>query len=217
MQSAAEYLHRTASAVRKLFEGIDSYLGALKQAVPPIFVSSGANRAQADAEFEGWKNRHDAEIKAALQAQRDYFAQSFALATLCGSVLQVAAKAVENFSRNDTVPPDWSALIKPEHKATRYCIGKPVRGVPLGLVLLAGRNQHMHFGDEPLREPNIAIFRRLATYHTTIEEPGYRDPAFDLDNKTLISFAHNITALIGWRGYESYETDMRELLTLPAR
>lgn len=216
MQSAAEYLDRTASAVRKLFEGIDSYLSVLKQAVPPVFVSSNGNRAQADAEFDVWRNRHDAEIRAALQAQRDYFAQSFALATLCGSVLQVAAKGVENFSKNATVPAEWSALIKPEHKAARYCIGEPVRGVPLGLVLLAGRNQHMHFGDEPLREPNVAIFERLATYYPAKEDRDYRDPAFDLTNKILTSFAHNITALIGWRSYEAYEGDMRELLHVHA-
>lgn len=216
MQSAAEYLDRTASAVRNLFEGIDSYLAVLRRAVPPVFVSSSANRAQADAEFETWRKRHDAEIKAALEAQRDYFAQSFALATLCGSVLQVAAKGIENFSRNDVVPAEWSVLIKPEHKAARYCIGKPVRGVPLGLVLLAGRNQHMHFGEDPLREPNVAVFRRLATHYTAKEDPDYRDPAFDLENKVLTSFAHNITALIGWRAYDAYETDMRELLAVQA-
>jgi hypothetical protein len=214
MQTAVEYLDRTASAVRKLFEGIDSYLAVLTRAVPPVFVGSGANRAQADAEFEAWKARHDLEIRAALQAQRDYFAESFALATLCGSVLQVAAKGIETFSKNDAVPPDWSGLVKSKHKAARYCIGKPVRGVPLGLVLLAGRNQHMHFGEEPLHEPNVEVFKRLATYHTIQDDPDYRDPAFDLENKNLTSFAHNITALIGWRGYESYEHDMRELLAV---
>lgn len=216
MQSAAEYLDRTASAVRNLFDGIDSYLAVLRRAVPPVFVSSSANRALADAEFETWRKRHDSEIKAALDAQRDYFAQSFALATLCGSVLQVAAKGVENFSKSQAVPPEWSALIKPEHKAARYCIGKPVRSVPLGLVVLAGRNQHMHFGDDPLREPNVTVFQRLATYYTAKDDPDYRDPAFDLENKILTSFAHNITALIGWRAYEAYDADMRELLGVQA-
>ena len=212
MHSSTEYLDRTASAVRKLFEGIDSYHEILRKAVPPIFVSSTGNRLQAEAEFESWKKRHEAEIKTALQAQRDYFAQSFALATLCGSVLQVAAKGIEKFSKNSAVPPEWFGMIKPDHKASRYCISRLVRGVPLGLVILAGRNQHMHFGDEPLREPNVAVFQRLATYYTLKDDPDYRDPAFDLENKILTSFAHNITALLGWRSYHAYEADMRALL-----
>lgn len=194
MRSADEYLNRTASAVKKLFEGIDSYTSRLKETVPPIFISSGANRGQADAEFEVWKKRHDAEIKASLQAQRDYFAESFALATLCGSVLQVAAKGFEQFSVNTVAPPEWAGVIK--GKYARYCVGRPVRAVPLGLVVLAGRNQHAHFGEEPLREPNVTVFDRLAAFQAPPDEPQYRDPAFDLNNKALVSFAHNITALL---------------------
>lgn len=210
MQSGAEYLQRTASAVKKLFEGIESYTAGLKRAVPPVFLSSAASQAQRDAEFEAWRERHDAEIKAALQAQRDYFAESFALATLCGSVLHVAAKGVEQFSTAAEIPPDWAPVIKGGH--ARYCVGRQVYGVPIGLIILAGRNQHAHFGEEPLRDPNVTIFRRLATFHTRASEPEYRDPAFDLDNKALVSFAHNITALLGWRSFEAYEKDLRSLV-----
>src|SRR5690606_23542809 len=69
VETAADYLKRTESAARKLFEGIESYLERLQRAVPPVFVSSGANRQQADVELEAWKKRHDAEIKASLAAQ----------------------------------------------------------------------------------------------------------------------------------------------------
>lgn len=211
MQSGTEYLERTASAVKKLFEGVESYTAGLERAVPPVFVSSGSDRAQADAEFETWRRRHDAEIKAAFQAQRDYFAETIALATLCGSVLQVAAKALEQYSTAVAVPGDWAQVIKGKH--ARYCVGRQVYGVPIGLVILAGRNQHMHFGEEPLREPNVTIFERLATFHTRASDPAYRDPAFDLDNKALVSFAHNITALLGWRSFDAYGRDLRALVT----
>ena len=212
MESAAEYLKRTESASRKLFEGIESYIGGLQRAVPPVFVSSSPNPQQAEAEFKAWERRHETEIAASLQAQRDYFAESFALATLCGSVLQIAAKGIENFSRNETIPHDWAGLIKPGQKVVRYCIGRVERSVPLGLIILAGRNQQMHFGDEPLREPNVTIFARLASFGTPDGDEAVRDPAFDLANKNLVSFAHNITALIGWRSFDTYQRDLRELL-----
>lgn len=38
-----------------------------------------------------------------------------------------------------------------------------------------------------------------------------RDPAFDLGNLRLVSFAHNITALIGWRSFDDYQRALREL------
>lgn len=158
METAADYLERTESAARKLFEGIESYLERLQRAVPPVFVSSGANRQQADVELEAWKKRHDTEIKASLAAQREYFAG------------------------------------------------------PLGLVILAGRNQHMHFGETQLWEPNLTVFERLAIYHDRNTDPAVRDPAFDLGNSRLVSFAHNIAALIGWRSFDDYQRDLRELL-----
>lgn len=210
METAADYLKRTESAARKLFEGIDSYLERLQRAVPPVFVSSGANRQQADVELEAWKKRHDAAIKASLAAQREYFAESFALATLCGSVLQVAAKALEQYSTNTVVPEEWAPVVKAKH--ARYCIGGPVRCVPLGLVILAGRNQHMLFGEAQLWEPNLTVFERLAIYHDRNTDRAVRDPAFDLGNPRLVSFAHNITALIGWRSFDNYQRDLRELL-----
>ena len=82
----------------------------------------------------------------------------------------------------------------------------------LGLIILAGRNQHMHFGDEPLRDPNVSIFARLASFGSMGGDETVHDPAFDLENKNLVSFAHNITALIGWRSFGNYQRDLRELL-----
>ncbi len=88
--------------------------------------------------------------------------------------------------------------------------------MPIGLVIYAGRNQHIHFEDQNLREPNVEVFRRLATNH------GYGkggttpvvDPAFHLGTESITSFANNITALIEWRSVEAYETDMRKLLEI---
>src|SRR3990167_6929857 len=99
-------------------------------------------------------------------------------------------------------------------RSVPFCTGRLVRGVPLGLIVYAGRNQHTHFEDQNLREPNVEVFRRLAMYHGLgkADKQSVVDPAFHLDTESITSFAHNITALIEWRSLDAYESDMRQLL-----
>ncbi len=214
MQSASEYLKRTESAVRKLFEGIDAYTAGIERARMPVFVSSTLDKTKLDAELDAWITENAAAIEAARAAQRDYFAESFALATLCGAVLQVAAKGLERFSTNTAIPEDWVDVIKAKHSAVRYCIGRRVRHVPLGLIIYAGRNQHVHFGEGKLNKINTTVFARLAIHHGRNNDPTIRDPAFDLSNSLLVSFAHNVTALVDWRSYDAYERDLAALLAV---
>jgi hypothetical protein len=215
MQSAADYLDRTRSAAAKLFEGIDTYLALLRQH-STTFVTSHTNQNDFQRQYDAWYETNRSDIQAAREAQKQYLGESFAQATLCGSILQIAAKAIECYSKNTTIPEDWKSLIKPEAKPASFCTGRIVRGVPLGLVVYAGRNQHIHFEDQNLREPNVEVFRRLAKNHgygKGSTEPVI-DPAFHLGTESINSFANNITALIGWRSVEAYETDMRKLLEI---
>lgn len=208
MRSAAEYIGRTESAVRRFFETIDSYVSVLRGARVPVLVTE---RQASPAELDAWLIENADALKAVREAQRQYFDEAFALATTCGSVLQVAAKAFELFSSNGTVPSEWAGVVRSKYAC--YCVGRLARRVPLGLIVLAGRNQHMHFLDaKPLREPNVAVFERLTIYHGRSTDPTIRDAAFDLTSKMLVSFAHNITALLGWRSYGAYEKDMKETL-----
>ena len=46
----------------------------------------------------------------------------------------------------------------------------------------------------------------------TDTEESFKDPAFDLENTVLINFSSNITALLGWRNYEAYYSDMKLLI-----
>ena len=91
-----------------------------------------------------------------------------------------------------------------------YCIGRRVREVPLGLVIVAGRNQYNHIDDNDLRDPNVTVFEWLATRHGY--GAGIRDPGFDLSAGLVWNYPSNLTSLIGWRNYEAYESDMRSLL-----
>lgn len=213
MQTAAEYLDKTRSAAAKLFEGIDTYLSLLRQH-STTFVTSYTSQEDLQSQYDAWYKANRANIKTELEAQKQYLGESFAQATLCGSILQLAAKAIECYSKNTEIPKDWESLIKPGTKPVPFCTGKLVRGVPLGLVIYAGRNQHVHFEDQTLREPNVEVFRRLAMNHGygRVSTEPVVDPAFHLGTESIDSFANNITALIGWRSVEAYEADMRTLL-----
>lgn len=212
METLEEYIKRTESAVRKLFEGIDEYTSILRRHRLPVFLSEYGDDAAFQSKYEAWLVENKSAIQKKLKAEREYLSEAFAQGTLCGALLQVAAKAIECYSENDVIPEGWGEFIRPKNKSVRFCIGRNIRGVPLGLVIYAARNQHTHFEDSELREPNREVFRRLAENHGLRSEEPFVDPAFDLTNKRLVSYASNCTALMEWRNYSSYEADIRALL-----
>lgn len=214
MQTATEYLDKTESATRKLFEGVESYIAILESSPFPIFSTWYSNDSDLDRQLANWAEDNKEQIAASIQAQRTFTAQSFAQATLCGSILQVAAKALECYSTNQEVPADWQQAVSPGTRAARFCIGRRVRKIPLGLIIYAGRNQHMHFEDQTLRDPNVSVFDRLALNHEYPTDTPFRDPAFDLSTTIVVSMSNNITGLIGWRSYEAYMHDMHLLLNI---
>lgn len=214
MESAEQYISKTESAVRMLFGGIESYLLILKRNRLSGFSSRYGNDADFREKYDLWAQENEEEIQASLASQRHYLAESFAQGTLCGAILQVAAKAIECYSENEVVPHDWHDLIGPNSRAAPFCIGRDIRGVPAGLVIYAARNQHTHFEEVNLREPNVEVFRRLAANHGINSHDPFLDPAFDLERKALVSYASNCTGLLGWRNYSSYESDMRKLLNV---
>ena len=210
MQSAADYLLRTESAVRILFAGVDSYLNILRKVTGVTFVTGEPYGSKQDAEFAAWQVENAERLAAARVAEREFIGEAFALDTLCGSILQVASKALELYGSNDTVPSSLPATLRPHH--AKFCVGRAIRTVPLGLVVYAARNQHTHFNDNALLEPSASVFHLLATAHGYGKGQLVVDPAFDLKNESLISFASNVTSLIGWRSYEKYYADMRAML-----
>ena len=108
------------------------------------------------------------------------------------------------------MPAAFSNIVRPSSVAVKYCIGRDIRGVPIGLVIYAGRNQYNHVDDGQLRQPNVAIFEKLATGHTYGD--GIRDPDFDLQNGLVWNYVSNVISIMGWRTYDDYEKDMRSLL-----
>ena len=190
METAAEYLDKTESAVKILFDGIDAYSEVLRN-----------EHVQLAAE-------NPEKFQAAFEAQRRFVAEYFALATLCGAVLQIAAKAIECYSKVDGVPEDCQDSFSGP-KIRLFCIGRRVHDVPIGLVIYAGRNQAIHFNDEKPHQASEKIFRRLSVGNSSIKNKDLLDPSFNLSNPNLTIFADNITRLLGWRSFHEYDEDMR--------
>lgn len=207
METPSEYLEKTDSAIRHLFWGISTYLERLKIVVNPLQVSVEVWGPAQNAEYEHWHMENAEAIEAARRAEEDFIAESFALGTLAGAVLQVAEKALELYGKGIEIPEEWRSV---KSVKARFCCGRLVRGVPLGLIVHAARNQHAHYADKALREPNRTVFERLATEHGNPTDA--RDPAFDLSNPALSTFATNVTGLIKWRTHEQYLHDMRDML-----
>jgi hypothetical protein len=208
MDTAREYIEKTRSAAQSLITGIDRYLDVLRGSPNPVLVESYAS----DAARDSWLRDNRLPINAAMTAQRIFVSEAFAMANLSGALLQIAAGGIRMYSLNQFVPQSVSTLNLGE-SLRAYCVGRLVRGVPLGLIVYAGRNQYNHFDDDALREPNSAIFERLATGHGIASEEPFRDPAYDLSNpRRPLCLANNVTALIEWRNYARYEADMKTML-----
>ncbi len=210
METPQEFLSRTESAVQHLFNDIDAYIQILRDAPSPVLVGSYPSEEDHQAALHKWIDENQEQIQQSLAAERQFLSQKYALAILCGSVLQIAWMAIRLYSRNNNVPADFADVINPGTAAAPYCIGRRVRSVPIGLVIYAGRNQYNHADDEHLREPSPTIFERLATNHAYGE--GVRDPAFDLSQRFVWNYSSNITSILGWRTYDAYHDDMRILL-----
>ncbi|WP_405119691.1 hypothetical protein [Pseudomonas leptonychotis] len=210
MHTAAEYLEKTESATRKLFDAIEMYLETLRAGIGPTFITSKLYGPEQDLEFQAWRTLNTDALTKAKIARTEFIAESFALNTICGAILQIAEKGLEIYSNNAEIPDYWKTIIK--RNQAKFCVGRTIRNTPLGLIVYAARNQHTHFNDNQLREPSSSVFKNLSESH------GYKstaaDPAFDLQNPSNLSYASNVTSLIDWRSFEQYENDMRNMLNI---
>jgi len=209
---AFTYIKETEPAARQLFESRAYYRKILEEMPKPVFVSSTSfeNKAAWDREFSEWYEANKAEVEESRAKSREYFGLYFSNATLCGSIIQIASMAVELFSQNHQVPESCQRLVKPGQKAAKYCIGREVHGLPVGIVIYAARNQYNHWDDARPHKITKAIFEALALGHGHGPE---RDPAFDLANPSLEIYSHNVLGLLEWSSYDAYEQDIRALIT----
>lgn len=216
INSAEEYLKKTERAVVKIFEGVDTYFEILQNSRPPIYVGDAGDTLNQKPDYKNWVVANRNAIQSSLKTQREFSVESFALATLYGSLLQIAWMGIQWFSKTQEIPEALPEALYPlmqsRKELIKFCIGRKVRRVPIGLLIYAGRNQYNHMDDKKLSDLNTTIFNLLALGYEDVMEQSPKDPAFDLESVILINFSSNITTLLEWRNYKSYYTDMYSLI-----
>ena len=208
-QTIDEYLRRTRSASEHLFEALASYVRILDDNEPPIFSFWG----DAEEAYREWQKEHKEEIERSLEAQHEYVAEFVAMNAICGAILQMAFHAFIMCSSNTVVPAELAGIVKPDTRAVQFCVGRSIRRVPLGLVVYAGRNQHMHMEDATFNTVTEHVLAELR------DNPPERDMSalvvsdcFVVNQAEGKSQAKAFVDVLLWRDREAYERDLRSVL-----
>jgi hypothetical protein len=200
--AAQAYLNSTEPAVQHLFEGLNSY-DTMK--LPSI---------QQYVDKTGLVKMTKEENESFLKSYQDFFALEFARATLAGSILQVAYLGLK---QNSPGPDDAAACakfsIQSGSAVERFCRGRQVHGIPIGLLIYAGRVQYNHWEDgEPSGTVAKSVFQELIwAYYDNLSF----DMAYELNYPSARPVSHYIVRLeLNWRSYDDYLTDMKTLLEI---
>ena len=206
--SGESYLKLTESASRHLFDGLAYYVNTLKQV---------------DWRDLGFRSASpETQVEASREHER-WVGYEFASGVLCGGILQLADTGLQVGSQNTAVPTSCSDL--DPTKMAKYFVGREVCGLPLGVIVHAGRNQFAHWNDEHEyeesneREPvgfrqfTTTVFTRLLEEHCS---HSFMDLVYDLGNPfyggTPIRAADLVVSTIRWHDYAQYEKDMVDMI-----
>jgi len=79
-------------------------------------------------------------------------------------------------------PPEiFRSMISDEGEILNFCCGRSVRGVPVGLIIYATRNQYNHQDANSLNKLNTTIFDTLAYNHGIKGMENVKEPAFECE------------------------------------
>lgn len=109
--------------------------------------------------------------------------RSFSVAALSGNLLQYAKQGLSlRYGKNRVGCP----------------IGRNIHGIPVHEIIWQGRNQAMHWEEEPPHKPVVNCFESLATNVSAVfSEFNQRNMAFE------------VIDLLGWSSVEAFNRDMQ--------
>lgn len=218
VSDAEGYLSETKSAVEGLFGILRTYNWGKLRAIADVVNAAGNPLAEARP------------LIAATETHR------FAREVIAGSILQVAFHAIKRYSINTEKPQaviefesqiNESAKQLPPGKTSRlkrlfrfpteFCGGRQIGGMPVGLIIFAGRNQYSHAHEARLWPDTELVFNYLHMLHP--------DPPNDLSFNIYDGwgyYAYSTLCALGWvdafedgkdvAAQERYARDMKWLL-----
>ena len=165
------------------------------------------------------------------QHKESFSSTDVAREVIAGSILQIAYVALERYAvptgKSDNAlhfEAEINRLLQEIPGARtkgnfslpdKFCVGRDIGHLPLGILIYAGRNQYNHFFERRLKVVNEVVFNHL---HALWPSPPH-GLTFDLYKNKRIH-AYSILAALGWTdstkgsGYSSYKRDMSDVLQI---
>ena len=200
-----EYIRRTEHAVMHHYAGLDSCWDYYQKALDHWDI--GQINDPLTPERKAALDRY-------LALAGKYFDLKLSEAMFAGGILQTAYMAIRLYSKSSKVPDKYSGFVRPtQTSAIRFCIGREVHGVPVGLIVYASRNQYAHWDEEDSQDVTRAVFSAL---EAAFADSPFSDLAFSLSNPTIPIYANEVllTAL-RWTTYETYLQELQTMLNAP--
>jgi len=146
-----------------------------------------------------------------LKDEVDAMSFDTAKATLSGAIIQVACSGLNQHSTETKIPKQLNITM--DQKKAKFCVGRAVYGLPLGLVVYAARIQYNHWEEgTPKNKTAKDVFMHLAAAH---QNDSWHDLVYELDWPVQRPVTHYVLELeLKWRKYEDYILDMKQMLKL---
>lgn len=211
MEDALSYMIATEPAAEGLFKLLNAYAWSKMRAL--VDLTKSRTREELEKHKESFTSTDVA---------RD---------VISGSILQIAYVALDRYAKPSGksknvihFESEINRLIKenPNTRAKgpfslpdRFCVGRDIGQLPMGMLIYAGRNQYNHFGEERLSVVNEVIFNHLQAMWPS--PPN--GLTFDLYKEKRIH-SYSILAALGWNdtakelGYSAYKRDVCDALDI---
>ena len=161
-----------------------------------------------------------------------FYAKDVARDVLAGAILQIAYTGIEKYGQRGRKPAGviefeneinavirtskttrWSKTRRLFELPKKFCVGREIGLLPIGVIVYAARNQHHHPFEERWKVENEVVFNYL--------HQGWPKPpnglSFDIyDERTFYAFS--VLSVLGWvprddhSPYEAYHSDMSAML-----
>ena len=198
------YLQQTEHAAKQLFALLEHYQKLLEESIGPVFVTSYSNEDDLKTQRERWHKDKRKEIEHSFMKEKEYLGLYDSQAIICGAILQIAHTGIKAFSKNDSIDLKPKELNIELNSMTKlFCIGRKALNLPIGLIIYAARNQHIHHDEGEYNSTTEGIFSFMSKQH----------PAFNLSGESFNSKAPGVLSLLGWKTYDKYNADIQQLLS----
>ena len=201
MNDINQYLDKIKSAAEKYFDSWHEYTNILYEVEKPHFYHLGELTEETQKEYDVWRLENEAAINKSLENEDKYVDELFAQSTFAGAILELAYAGIKRFSTNRETYSLVNEVIKPGSKFSRFCIGRIENKLPIGLIILGGRNLHNHINEDELKEPNITIFNIL----TGKGFSKYINSYYDIDGGQRYNVLSNLIHLLNWNSFVEFK------------